>query len=183
MKLTLGQAATEVGRNKSTISRDIAKGKISAEKMPDGSYLIDPSELLRVYEKRNDDNTNAMVAIDNGALQTTGVAAEVSVLRSQLNASLQRNDDKERMLRDKERQLEDTQQERDHWRKQATYLLEDKREKETALNERITAEQELRERLAHEKAQQELTAQRLNDAEARLEKVRGSWLGRMLFKA
>ncbi len=104
------------------------------------------------------------------------------VLRSQLDAALQRNGDKERMLQDKEKQLEDVQQDRDHWRKQATYLLEDKREKETTLNVYLTTEQELREKLAHEKAQQEQIKQLLADKEARLEMVRGSWLGRLLFK-
>lgn len=179
MKFTLGQAAAEVGRNKSTISRDIARGRITAEKKPDGSYLIDASELFRVYEKRNDGNNKTTVA---GALDSNAVTTENMVLRSQLDAALQRNGDKDRMLQDKEKQLEDVQQDRDHWRKQATYLLEDKREKETTLSVHLTAAQELREKLTHEKAQQEQITQLLADKEARLEKVRGSWLGRLLFK-
>jgi hypothetical protein len=136
-------------------------------------------ELFRVYEKRNNSNRDATGA---HALDNNGVAAENMVLRSQLDAALHRNDDKERILQDKEKQLEDVQKDRDHWRKQATYLLEDKREKETALNVHLTAEQELREKLAHEKAQQEQITQLLADREARLEKVRNSWLGRLLFK-
>ena len=172
MKFTLGQAAAEVGRNKSTISRDIAKGRISADKNPDGSYLIDASELFRVYEKRNDNNTKATVA---NATDESGVASENMVLRVQLESALQRNSDKET-------QLEDLKKDRDQWRQQATYLLEDKSKKETALNTHITAEQELRERLAKETAQQEQATQLLADAQARLEKVRGSWIGRLLFK-
>jgi hypothetical protein len=53
------------------------------------------------------------------------------------------------------------QKDRDHWRQQATYLLEDKREKEAIQNSRSDAEQEL---------------------QAQLEKVRGSWIGRWLLK-
>lgn len=147
--------------------------------MPDGSYLIDAAELFRVYEKRNDSNQLHSVA---NSVNGNGVAGENVVLQLQLDAALQRNADQAHVLQDKEKQLEDVQQERDHWRKQATYLLEDKREKETALNLRISTEQELRDKLAHEQAQQEQATQRLADAETRLEKVRGSWLGRMLFK-
>lgn len=179
MKFTLGQAAVEVGRNKSTISRDIARGRISAEKKPDGSYLIDASELFRVYEKRKDSSSKATVA---HVLDHSGVAAENVVLRSQLEAALQRNGDKEQMLHDKEKQLEDIQKDRDHWRKQATYLLEDKREKEMTLNTHLGTEQELRDKLAHEKGQQEHTGYLLSEALERLERVRNSWIGRVLFK-
>jgi hypothetical protein len=49
MSYTIGTAARATGKAKSTISRDIKNGRISAEKQPDGSYLIDPSELHRVY--------------------------------------------------------------------------------------------------------------------------------------
>ena len=49
MSYTIGTAAKATGKAKSTISRDIKNGRISAEKQPDGSYLIDPSELHRVY--------------------------------------------------------------------------------------------------------------------------------------
>lgn len=165
MKFTLGQAALEVGRNKSTISRDIARGRISAEKKPDGSYLIDASELFRVYEKRNDSNRRAS---DAQTLDNNGVATENMVLRSQLDMALQRNGDKERMLQDKEKQLEDVQKDRDHWRQQATYLLEDKREKEAVQKSKSDAERE----------QQEL----LREAQAQIEKVRGSWIGRWFLK-
>jgi hypothetical protein len=46
---TIGTAARATGKSKSTISRDIDKGKISALKNEDGSYSIDPAELHRVY--------------------------------------------------------------------------------------------------------------------------------------
>ena len=49
MSYTIGTAAKATGKAKSTISRDVKSGRISAERQPDGSYLIDPSELHRVY--------------------------------------------------------------------------------------------------------------------------------------
>lgn len=55
MKLTLGQAAIEANVSKPTLSRAIKSGKLSAEKLSDGSFAIDPSELFRVYPR----NSNA----------------------------------------------------------------------------------------------------------------------------
>jgi len=125
MKFTLGQAAIKVGRNKSTLSRDIQKGTLSAEKQSNGSYLIDASELFRVYEKRIED-TNPQESIAD-ATGNSNVAVDVEVLRMQLKMVLQSNEDKELQLQDKEKQIDDLRQDRDHWRQQATYLLEDKR--------------------------------------------------------
>src|SRR5215218_7199941 len=48
---SLGQAARAVGKAKSTLSRDIKSGKISAARNPDGSISIDPAELHRVYSR------------------------------------------------------------------------------------------------------------------------------------
>ena len=48
MKLSIGQAATETGKPKSTISRAIKNGRISAKKVGN-RYEIDPSELFRVF--------------------------------------------------------------------------------------------------------------------------------------
>lgn len=60
MKFTLGQAAIETGKPKSTISRAIKSGRLSAKK--DGNkYEIDASELFRAFpatvaqpQERND---------------------------------------------------------------------------------------------------------------------------------
>lgn len=50
MKLSLSQAAIEVGKPKSTISRSIKSGRMSAVKVGN-KYEIDPSELFRVFPK------------------------------------------------------------------------------------------------------------------------------------
>ena len=50
--VTLGQAARLTGLGKTTITRAIKAGKLSATRREDGSYEIDPSELSRVYSVR-----------------------------------------------------------------------------------------------------------------------------------
>lgn len=49
MSWSVSRAARETGLSKSTISRAIKSGRISAAKQYDGSYLIEPAELFRVY--------------------------------------------------------------------------------------------------------------------------------------
>lgn len=49
MQLTLGKAAQQTGKSKSTLTRAIKSGRLSAVRTDDGSYLIDTSELFRVW--------------------------------------------------------------------------------------------------------------------------------------
>ena len=51
MSWSISQAAKETGLSKSTISRAIKAGRISALRQDDGSYLIEPAELFRVYPR------------------------------------------------------------------------------------------------------------------------------------
>lgn len=48
--LTLGQASRETGVHKSTISRAIQDGRLSAQHNEHGHYQIDPAELFRVFD-------------------------------------------------------------------------------------------------------------------------------------
>jgi excisionase family DNA binding protein len=48
--LTLGQAARLTGTSKTTLTRAIKAGRLSAVRQDDGSYRIDPAELARVYD-------------------------------------------------------------------------------------------------------------------------------------
>jgi hypothetical protein len=54
MAYTLGEAARAVGRSKTTLGRAIKSGRISATRGEDGSYLIDPAELHRVFAVTRD---------------------------------------------------------------------------------------------------------------------------------
>ena len=49
MSWSVSRAARETGLSKSTISRAIKSGRISATRQHDGSYHIEPAELFRVY--------------------------------------------------------------------------------------------------------------------------------------
>lgn len=52
MSWSVSRAARETGLSKSTVSRAIKSGKLSAMRQDDGSYMIDPAELFRVYPRR-----------------------------------------------------------------------------------------------------------------------------------
>jgi excisionase family DNA binding protein len=47
--MTLGQAARLAGVGKTTLTRAIKAGRLSATRRENGGYSIDPSELARVY--------------------------------------------------------------------------------------------------------------------------------------
>ena len=56
MFLTLGEAAKQIGRSKTTLQRAIKSGRLSGIRQEDGSYRIDPSELFRVYQAQPRDS-------------------------------------------------------------------------------------------------------------------------------
>lgn len=104
MSYTLGQAAAATGKAKSTISKAIKTGKISASKDESGSFQIDPSELHRVFpiEQETPKNGYLETPRENNALQR-----EVNLLREM---------------------LDETRADRDEWKAQAkriTLLIED----------------------------------------------------------
>ena len=117
MAYTLGQAAKATGKSKTTISRAIQKGKVSAEKDAHGAYRITPDELHRLYPmvSRND-----AAQPSNVTPRITELDSENRVLRAELDASRQQST----LLTD---QLADTREDRDRWRQQATALLTEQR--------------------------------------------------------
>jgi hypothetical protein len=111
--LTLGQAARLTGTSKTTLTRAIKAGRLSAKKNADGSYGIDPAELSRVYTV-TPETSDATVTVahhatgqrDPGATgETPALKAEIEGLRAQLA-----------LMRD---QLDDVKTQRDGWQKQA----------------------------------------------------------------
>jgi hypothetical protein len=58
MHYTLGSAAKATGKSKPTIQRAIKSGKMSAIKNEDGSYIIDPAELHRVFQTVTHDSND-----------------------------------------------------------------------------------------------------------------------------
>ena len=118
MSYTLNEAAKAVGKSKTTIHRAIKSGKISASKLDNGAYSIDPSELHRAFQVGTSEHTKR-----NDAEQFEATS-EMADIRLEM---LEKERARERQ------QLEDTivdlREDRDKWRQQATALLEDKRPK------------------------------------------------------
>ena len=118
MKLSAGQAAEATGKSIPTITRAIKKGLITAEKTAAGGYLIDPSELFRVFDPLPPKNDAATETHGNSSdnelpIKLTGLESEIRLLREMLA----RSDDT----------ISDLRKDRDQWREQAhaaTRLLE-----------------------------------------------------------
>ena len=106
---TIGTAAKATGKAKSTISRDVKEGRISAHKNEDGSYAIDPAELHRVYPPLPSDNGSSNGQENDSqppvfSVGTGGLQAELQRLRERLTSA--------------GRALEQTEAERDRERRQ-----------------------------------------------------------------
>jgi hypothetical protein len=126
MKHTLGTAAKATGKSKSTISRDIRSGRISANKREDGSYEIDPAELHRVYPPVSHENgTRHTASNDPQPLPAT----RVTELEVRLEAAEERIRDKDSAIEDLRRRLDASEQERREVSRKLTGLLTDQREK------------------------------------------------------
>jgi hypothetical protein len=102
--LTLTQAAQQANRTRSTLFKAIKSGRLSATKDEQGHFLIDPSELSRVY---NTVNVSLVVQTEQ---------ADTSANTSAMEALKRENE----LLR---KQLDREIVQADHWRNQATMLL------------------------------------------------------------
>lgn len=112
-KLSASQAAKKVGKSVPTISRAIKSGKLSAEPNPRGGWLIDPSELARVWgETPVTGNRKG----DTLQRETDVKPSDVRVLEVELKA-------KSDMIARLEAEIEDVKVERDDWKEQAKTLL------------------------------------------------------------
>jgi hypothetical protein len=117
MKLSMGQAAKEAGVSKTSISRAINSGRLSAEKIDGVGYQIDPSELFRVFPRNSNDTSKLERPV------TTSVAGDVTpsnaleLMRLETeNAALKREID---LLRER---IDDLRKERDDWKDQAAVV-------------------------------------------------------------
>ena len=84
--LSLSAAAKITGTSKSTLTRSIKAGRLSAERRPDGTYRIDPAELVRAYPPRPATEALEHHATAPGtpdlASRTAALEAEVAGLRA-----------------------------------------------------------------------------------------------------
>ena len=95
--LTLGQAAKECDKQKSTLLNAINKGRLSASKDDKGQWQIDPAELFRVFPVQHQTEHRETPIEHHEILE------------------------RERQLLLE--QIADLKADRDHWRNQATMLL------------------------------------------------------------
>ena len=115
MKYSAGQAAKAVGVAKSTITKAISSGKISASKDVHGAWEIDPAELHRVYAPK----PSKSVATEQSSPPMEN-SREIEHLTKLLSVA--------------ERQIEDIKEDRNEWRKQAnTLLIENQKTKKKGL--------------------------------------------------
>jgi len=130
---TLGTAQKATGVSKSTLSRAIRSGRISAVKNEDGQYEIDPSELHRVYppvqERNSSDNPQvAQDATLEKHDETVSLRREIELLREVI--------DRERShINDLKQRLDQADQDRRDKDVQLTALLTDQREKKERVGE------------------------------------------------
>ena len=124
---SLGAAAKEVGKSKTTISRAIKSGKISADGNSESGYQIQACELFRVFKRVTPTQPLHSAEVDVALPHVS--RGETLMLQAQLEAKarecevLEEHFDETRRLL--EGQLEDTRNERDKWQQQArsTQLL------------------------------------------------------------
>jgi FtsZ-binding cell division protein ZapB len=121
MGLTLGQAAKAAGVSKTTLQRYMHSGRLSAGKRDDGSYDIDPAEILRVFGgDRRDSNSDTQVVNHVPANVITPFRVEIDGLRATLEQVKGERDD----LR---RRLDASEDERRAAQERLTALLTDQR--------------------------------------------------------
>lgn len=87
--LTLGQAAKQVGKTKTTLANAIKRGRLSARIDDNGHYQIDPAELFRVYspaDRPSIDQQKTTVDPNTEGL----LRQQISMLQTQLDAAQER---------------------------------------------------------------------------------------------
>ena len=124
MELTLNKAAREVGKAKSTLSKAIKSGKLSATRQEDGSYKIDTSELFRVFPQP----IFTIEALPEGNPQKTPpnrpeLMLKIERLEAELEAERRHLATVHAMVVDYRERLDASEKER----RQTTRLLEDAR--------------------------------------------------------
>lgn len=113
---TIGQAAKETGKAKSTIKKAIDNGEMSVVEKTARGFKIDASELFRVFPKRSESDGFEQI-------ETIDKTIENSVLQAKLHASQERYGDAEKTIED----LRDRLSNSDSERTRLTTLLTDQR--------------------------------------------------------
>jgi hypothetical protein len=127
MKLTLNQAAKDCGRAKSTISKAIKTGKLSHENGDKGAFLIDRSELHRVFPPTSNEQITVPVSNSKKEQGNSALQVELDAIRRELGmANLERTREREQ-LTDQIQELRDTVAEQRADFRQTLAVLTDQR--------------------------------------------------------
>jgi hypothetical protein len=116
---TIGQAAKETGKAKSTIKKSIDNGELSVADKTSRGFKIEVSELFRVFPRKREERSQSAPIEQT---KTVEERIENSILEAKLELAGQRYDDAQRTI-------EDLRSDRDAWKHQATALIENKSEK------------------------------------------------------
>lgn len=121
MSLSASQAAKKVGKSVPTITRAIKKGKLSAKPRDGSGWIIEASELFRVWPAVSSESDETPTTLRNEtAPETSALEREVELLREM---------------------LEETRADRDSWKDQAqkiTALIEDQSARKKGVWARFT---------------------------------------------
>lgn len=114
VEVSASQAAKKVGKSVPTITRAIKNGKLSANPRDGGGWIIDTSELFRVWPAITSDSNVTVNKLQNETpSETNALQREVDLLREM---------------------LDEARSDRDSWKEQAnkvTALIEDQNTKKS----------------------------------------------------
>jgi len=138
---TLGEAARHCGVPKSTISRAIKAGRLSAGRDDKGSYSIDPAELFRVYPMKSEATGAATPATEvaqggvvHGAtpildpdatelrIRNAQLEEQINGLRAILEMERERAEREKQRAEEARQRAEEIKVERESWKAQAERL-------------------------------------------------------------
>ena len=131
MSITLTEAVKITGKSKSTLTRAIASGKLSASRSEDEkTYMVDESELARVFPfvSVNHGSPDGSPPVTNP--ESLPVELELALVKTQIAEIKQMH---RREVDRMESQIDDLKQERDDWKTQAsnqTLLLRHEQERQ-----------------------------------------------------
>lgn len=102
MEFTLSQAAKEARVSKSTLSKALSTGRMSAERLHDGSFRIEASELFRVFPRKQGE-TETRTVPEQERTPSEPPDADLALMRLRVQM-LEDQLSRERELRDQERE-------------------------------------------------------------------------------
>lgn len=114
MGLSLREAAREARISKSTVLRAIQSGRLSAERLPDGGYSIEPAELFRAYPPQQAHRPEERSEVQDAPAAANGNTPDATnmVLQAQIDSLRE-------IIRRADEATAELREDRDRWRTMA----------------------------------------------------------------